>query len=184
MRFDRITLKRFLKSNNKDFSYHIEVLTSLKPKPFLGKKLVLKSLGNVEFETVKDLQEMISKPQIDYVTFLIMLPGVELKYLLKQRIVDVFAFYNHVVEEVERTISNENRLLNYTPDADEITAGIERFNKFGIFGTIDSLADGDLTKHKEILKMPYNVVFSKLLYMKEQGMYQKALINLKYRKDG
>ena len=184
MRLDRVTLKNFLKvSDANDFDYYIEILTNLKPRPFIG-KYVLKTLGNIGFETVKDLQELLSRPKIDYLSMLVMLPDITVDYLLKQKIVDIFHFYNHLINEIEITIKNENRLLNYIPDPDEIAAGIDRFNKFGIFGTIDSLADGDLLKHKEILKMPYNIVFSKLLYMKEQGMYQKALIKLKYSRNG
>ena len=52
-------------------------------------------------------------------------------------------------------------------------AGVDKLKPFGIFGTIDGLAQGNILKHDEVLLYPYRDVFIKLLYEYEKGEYQK-----------
>lgn len=54
-------------------------------------------------------------------------------------------------------------------------AGIDDFNRFGVFNTIDSLAGGDVLKWGEIMKITYNDIFLKLCMNKQQHIFQENL---------
>jgi hypothetical protein len=81
-----------------------------------------------------------------------------------------------VFKEFEAMLQAETNKLQYTPDEKEKTAGIDNLADFGHFPAIDSLAGGDITKHDEILKTPYHMVFQKLAYQHTVNQIQKKLI--------
>lgn len=58
---------------------------------------------------------------------------------------------------------------------DELSAGVEKFNAYGAFGTLDFLADGDVLKYDDILKQSANVVYTKLMLSKDKREYQENL---------
>ena len=60
----------------------------------------------------------------------------------------------------------------------EKKAGIQLFEKFKYINTVNSLADGDITKWSEILNMPYERVLTKLLLNKTEAEYQKRYSEL------
>ena len=90
---------------------------------------------------------------------------------------DTFALYNHIEKEVTKIIDKEKALI-YEPTGKQLAAGIENLNKFGLFGTIDSLADGDVLKHKAVINLPYHYIFTKLLYEKTKAEYTEAAMKL------
>ena len=90
---------------------------------------------------------------------------------------DTFALFNHVENEVKKIIEKE-KALTYEPTGKQLAAGIENLNKFGIFGTIDSLADGDVLKHNDVINLPYHYIFTKLLYEKTKAEYTEAAMKL------
>jgi len=96
--------------------------------------------------------------------------------------VDVFEYYNYIKAEVLRTVKLEEADLSYEPDVDELGAGIERYNQFGILVSIDRIAGGDVTKWETITEMPYRIVHSKLKLSKVDTEYQNALTKIKMNK--
>lgn len=95
----------------------------------------------------------------------------------------VFGYFNYLQHGLER-IAKMEELLNYEPTSEEMRAGIEEFNKFGVFVTIDRLAGGDPLKYEAITKMPYNIIYSKLLLSKTDSEFQKRyekIISDKYK---
>jgi len=67
-------------------------------------------------------------------------------------------------------------LLNESDtDEDEAAAGIHKIQAFGIFATLDTLANGEILKHNEIWKLPAKQVYTKLLYDKVVRNYQRDL---------
>jgi hypothetical protein len=77
-----------------------------------------------------------------------------------------------VSDELKQINENEN-VLSSNPEPEMITAGINRLEKFGIYGVARSLTD-DITKVNEILEMPYSDVFMALYYNKTTNDIQKA----------
>lgn len=96
--------------------------------------------------------------------------------------INVFEYYNYIKAEVLRTVKLEETDLSYEPEADELAAGIERYNQFGIVVSIDRIAGGDVTKWEAITEMPYRMIHTKLKLLKIDTEYQKALTRIKMNK--
>lgn len=82
---------------------------------------------------------------------------------------------NYIIKDLFRILEREARTLKYTPDRKELLAGVNDLSKFGEKNLVDALAGGDVLKHNDVLKLPYNTVYLKL--------YQdsvRAKINKKY----
>lgn len=84
----------------------------------------------------------------------------------------LFSFFNYLTHGLEH-INKLEKLLEYEPTSEEVRAGIEEFDQFGYFVTIDRLAGGDPLKYEKIVKLPYDVVYSKLLLSKTDAIFQK-----------
>ena len=85
---------------------------------------------------------------------------------------ELFPLYNFIIEGLVKIEKLEER-LKYEPSIQELSAGIEEFNQFGIFVTIDRLAVGDPLRYDAITKLPYNIIFSKLLLNLVDANFQK-----------
>lgn len=164
------------------------VVKSIKP----GKKLWVKNSGGFD-EVMPKHAELWDFPYADMIAIKSAFAGFEGVELMKQLADVVYGIHNEqfnlisylnvavgffpwVFEEFEEIISAENNHLDYTPDEKEKSAGIDNLSDFGHFPAIDSLAGGDITKHDEILKMPYHMVFQKLAYQHTVNQIQKKLI--------
>jgi hypothetical protein len=86
---------------------------------------------------------------------------------------DVFSFYNWLNKEIQK-INSYLATLGIAPTVEEEAAGIERFNEFGVFATIDRLAGGDPLKYDAIEAMPFHIIFTKLKLNKVEYEYQEA----------
>ena len=75
-------------------------------------------------------------------------------------------------------MQTENRLLATPVSVLEKKAGIAEFKRFSYVNTVNSLAGGDITKWTEILNMPYERVFTKLLLNKTEATYQRKYAEL------
>lgn len=60
----------------------------------------------------------------------------------------------------------------------EKKAGIQAFEKFKYINTVNSLAGGDVTKWADILNLPYERMFTKLLLNKTEAEYQRRYTDL------
>ena len=88
---------------------------------------------------------------------------------------DIARFYTFILKAISE-INEKEQQLSYEPDAKEMNAGIERFQQFSWFATLDRLAGGDVLKYDEVGKQPWNIIFAKLLLQKTEAEYNKALI--------
>lgn len=88
---------------------------------------------------------------------------------------DIARFYTFILKAISE-INEKEQQLSYEPDAKEMNAGIERFQQFSWFATLDRLAGGDVLKYDEVGKQPWNIIFAKLLLQKAEAEYNKALI--------
>ena len=88
---------------------------------------------------------------------------------------DIARFYTFILKAITE-INTKEQSLSYEPDAKEINAGIEEFNKFSWFTSLDRLAGGDVLKYDEVGKQPWSIIFTKLLLNKTDAEYHKRLI--------
>lgn len=101
---------------------------------------------------------------------------------IKEKWHKVFQYYNHLVAEMKRILEREE-ILAYEPEADQVEAGIERINQFGVLATIDTLASGNVLLYDEIEAKPYYLIFAKLHLESEKARYIEALSKIKQRKN-
>jgi hypothetical protein len=90
-------------------------------------------------------------------------------------LLDLLAHWSHVTEQMDAHIERFSDLFNQQPDENEVAAGIDRIQKFGWFGTLDALADGDPLKYDPILQTPVITIHTKLLLDMVKGDYLRNL---------
>lgn len=67
-------------------------------------------------------------------------------------------------------------------DEDSYSAGTDEIEAFGELNTIDALANGDITKYEEVLKIDVITCFTKLYLNNRKGEYEKRLYKVKRNK--
>jgi len=132
----------------------------------------IRSLMDLSFIKIRTIQQIVSN-DFDIIKLISEVAGLTEKKILNIRIFQFFAFYNFVINELERIANAENNDHDYSPDSKELTAGIDSLYRFGVFAEIDGLADGDITKHNEIGNMPYHVIFTKISLNLEKNKFEK-----------
>lgn len=132
----------------------------------------IEDLQSIEWGKIKEIQGVIN---IDF-TLDIMLHVCstikDIKNIEELKWTKLFPFYNFILAGLKKISKLEER-LSYEPTIYELSAGIEDYNQYGIFVTIDRLAGGDPLKYEQITKLPYNIVFSKLLLNLTDSNFQK-----------
>lgn len=178
MKYKNYKLKRFLKLASKDEKIYHSYMPILKYLNYQNYLLNFRksSLTELKFIEVRTIQEMTSR-EFDIVELVSYITGIPEKKLLNIRIFKFYAFLAWVNNEIERILKAEESLI-YSPDGKQLQAGIESLYKFGVFGEVDALASGDLTKHEQIMELPYNVVFTKQKMNLEQMKFEKNYTKL------
>jgi len=167
--YKKITFREFLTLESEELERYKATGKLLRPDswgvsdfmqwPYLTVKQIQSDLsGTVEFETIINIIRELT--------------GQKKDKILNKCWIDVFKFINFVYKSIERVDELEKK-LEYEPDANEIKAGIDMFNQFGYFATIDRLAGGDPLKYDEVGKMEYSVIFSKLLLNQTDNQFMK-----------
>ena len=127
---------------------------------------------------VKNIQDVINKETVTYseMTEVIVLASeLPVKTICRTKWHEVFAFYNFVVESIKR-VNELEKQLSYEPSARELSAGIERYDAFGWFVTLDRLAGGDMLKYEAIGNLKYCDVFAKLKLNKVDREFNERLL--------
>lgn len=104
----------------------------------------------------------------------------EFKNLIDKNIClcDAYAIAMDYEEQLGDLLENEVKTLNKQPSEDQKRAGIDIYNKFGIMNTIRALANGDILKVPEVLKMDYQTVYLWLLMNKADAQFQESYRNV------
>ena len=84
-----------------------------------------------------------------------------------------------VFELLNEFLTKFKKLYEGETEAEEELAGVEVFRRFGSFPTIDRLAITYGITHDEVLEMPAEIVYTKLLYDLESSEYQEKLHKIK-----
>lgn len=167
--YKMISFHEFLQLNPDEFAQYESIGKLLKSDDW-GVSNVMKW----DFLTVKEIQnKFINGFTYDELIEIVQdLTGYSRKKIINKLWIDVFRFFKFVVDSIE-FINEQEKKLYIEPDADEANAGIEMFNQFGYFITIDRLAEGNPLNYDAIGKMEYSIIFSKLLLNKVDMQFMK-----------
>lgn len=80
------------------------------------------------------------------------------KLVLETKIIEAYPIGLNLINQLIQVLETEASTLQYTPEVDEMSAGIEDMSKFGVMNSIRQLTGNDITKVEAVLKTPYNVV--------------------------
>lgn len=151
--------------------------------PFARKDDILKigSFTQVEFGIIKDLQYDMAQgilwdKMLDY---MIKLTGKDIKEFCNMKLIDIICFKNYIVDEITKINKVESIALAYEPSDDEIAAGIEKLNVYGVYNQLLSVALGDPLKIPEVKKMKYEDAFVFLCNQKERSDYERRLMEIR-----
>ena len=180
---DNVSFIEFANFDDEKFSYYQRLGKAMKPDPS-----GLDDIFQWTYGKVKELQMMFT-PTVTIIRTPEILAFAystdkkkrkpELFWRLKWH--KVFRLWNHIHKQVLQ-INKREEVLQYEPDADQESAGIDRFVKFGTLATIDLLADGNVLLYDQIEAQPYKLIFAKLYLEHEKGIYLKNLQAIKSRK--
>lgn len=167
-------LGSFLKQDADLITQYTAVLKYLEPIP-TAKKLQDLTLREVEY-IKKNIANDAALPEIfKYIE------GIDEKQLMKMRITTFYGLYNSLLKQLEGILNAEDTHLtsihsNYKWEAVE---GSKRLSVLGIIPMVDNLAGGDILKYEEILDIPYQTVFKKLMLDTIKGDIQQDIDKLK-----
>ncbi len=167
--FKKCTFGEFLNLPETERKEYERIGLLLKPDPWQ-----VSNYMNWPYITVKDIQQTLSENH-DYeaiINVITELTGQRKDKINAKMWFDVFRFLKFVINSINE-VSELEKKLAYEPEADEERAGIEMFNEFGYFVTIDRLAGGDILKHDEVGKMPFSHVFAKLRLNQTDSIFMK-----------
>ena len=85
----------------------------------------------------------------------------------------VYPLAKNYVNQLTEIVKKENETLVVAPTSEQVRAGLNMFDEFGVMNTIRALADGDILKYENILKLDYNSVYLHLRMSKCETIFQR-----------
>ena len=128
--------------------------------------------------TIKQIQDIINQPMLHYddmVEILVIATGESRDKILLWKWTNSFPLYNFTVNGIKHINELEEQLA-YEPSGKELSAGIDEYNAFGWFVTLNRLAGGDPLKYDAVGKLPYHVIFATLKLNKVDNEFQKRMM--------
>jgi len=167
--FNKYTFREFLCLDPEEIKEYESAGLLLKPNSW-----GVSDVMDWPYITVKDIQNKLSE-DISYeqiINIIKDLTGMREEKILNKSWIDIFKFIKFVFKAIEQVNEVEKKLI-YKPDADEEQAGIEMYNQFGYFATIDRLAGGDPLRYDEIGQTEFSVIFAKLMLNNVDAQFSK-----------
>lgn len=171
-------LKDYIKKPQSLIEEYSAVLLHLEPKQ-TKKELFYMELGFVDYVkrtfNVANLNEIV-----DMLTYFMV---CDTEDVMEMHIVDFYGYIKSIQKQLDDILHLEaNRLVSEHVDMKwEAVNGSERMAPFGIYNTLDRLSGGDITKWDELLKQPYDKVFTKLFMDTVKGDLQKQMSKIKIK---
>lgn len=175
---DDVSYSAFLQFDLDKFDYYSRFGKLLKPDPGNLESIVKWKYGKVKELQMKYTND-ISYNKIPEILAFCHESSVETYNEKKWH--EVFGLYNHIDSEVKVIVERE-KILSYEPETDQVEAGIEMFQQFGVLTTIDMLSDGNVLLYDQIEEKPYYLIFAKLHLESVKNRYNKALEIIRRRK--
>lgn len=158
------------------------VITVLKPNMILRiKSFELKpkkvDLWDLSWSDLILLREMIKEKNISGVLELIY--SVSQEKFLELDVFNCFAVYKWINEQLNELYKVWSENLHTEPTQKEKDAGVENFNDFGDYATLETLTKGDSLKDDYYLNKPAHYIYRKLCYNKVNAEYTRAYYKTK-----
>ena len=96
-----------------------------------------------------------------------------LNYVLKLPFIFVYSKGVKYLEQIQSVLELEAEHLSSKPTSEQQRAGLDMFDEFGIMNTVNALANGDILKYDEVMKIDYNTVFIKLKMSKFERIFNE-----------
>lgn len=90
-------------------------------------------------------------------------------------VLDVYNKVHVFIEKMNTFLEKYKRMNDYQPSEDEIEAGIDQLNRFGVWGTAVAYARRTNMTPEQVLERPASEIYTTLLYDFEQSEFQKRL---------
>lgn len=186
-------LKDFLTLENPEIiNEYVPILELLSPMPKINdpldkdKIIQVKQVRSLMFGEVTNIRNLIKSGGVaDIIEAVGLVTKLSIESIYNLTIIPFYSIVNgihHQVVEIDNMEINE--LSNDDEDIVIIEAQAnERMSRFGVLNTIDSLAGGDITKWSEIEKLPYMVVFTKLMMIKTTTEIKKDVRAIQQRQN-
>lgn len=173
---ENFKLKEFLKQDEELVQEYLVALNYLKPVK------TVKEVFHMKLKHVEHIkQNLYANEDAELIKIVARVQGLKVKEVFDMEILTFFGVIASVKKQLD-TISKaeDNRLspssINYKWEA---VNGEEKMSVFGIYNTLENLADGDILKYKKIMNLPYSEVFTTLLMKKTLHDLQKAMDKIK-----
>lgn len=84
-----------------------------------------------------------------------------------------------ILNQITVFLSHYEEMFKDEPENDEIAAGIDRVQAFGVWGTVYNLAGRDLLKMESVLQLPAINVYTALFYSYRERKFMEAYQKIK-----
>jgi len=157
------------------------VKESLKPNPVLRVTAMIRtkmikakseSFWNLTWNDLVLVREAVKENEMADVFRI--LYGIDEKQFLKLDMFNAFSVYKWVTNNLMEMAEIEVQELGGDVDPEMKEAGADQLIEFGYMAAVDSIANGDILKHKEILSKPYAVIFRKMCLDKLNNQIRKT----------
>lgn len=155
---ENFKLKDFLKQD-------IELINSYLPFLEIVPPTETNSLFECSLQIVENCRNSLLNSNIDtLVEIIASIQKCKTKDIYSMPIITFYGVFNSIKNQLEEIINAEKNSLtsSHTNAKFEQVSGSKRLQKFGIYNNLNNLAKGDILKFKEILELPYSLVFTKL----------------------
>lgn len=98
-------------------------------------------------------------------------------------LVDLYSTAMSYIEQLKKILDREKKVLSSEPTSDQVMAGIDRFDKFGVINTINAVAKEYNQTWEQVEREDYNTVFTKLALSKTNRAFQNDYREVMKRKN-
>lgn len=130
------------------------------------------------FGRIKDIQFELNTVGISWdfiMDQIAAIKSIEIKDVAASGIFHLQQARMHMRDAIDFISNMEAANLGHRPSPEEVAAGIDMFEEFGVYSQYRTLTKGDLTKIDAIEKLPYNLCFTELKYLAKENIFIKNL---------
>lgn len=174
----QVSFKKYLNSISKDYEF-------IKKYSKASNKLcntTIESLTLLPYSVVKEeIPNLFSEQLFEESIHLVLKHfnnKITLRKVRKQPNNKKLLFILWIRQEYDGINKLEENYLYNPPDSKLLQAGIKELDVLGNVNVIDTLACGDVLKWEKIRKLPYNIVFDKLLKNTIESRINKRLVEI------
>ena len=87
--------------------------------------------------------------------------------------IEIYGLALNIINQLKRILEVEHENLSVKPTSEQLQAGVDMFDKFGVMNTVKALALGNILNYEKILKIDYNTVYLHLWMAKTDHDFQE-----------